>query len=171
MQAPAGSNIVVRASASAGVTTEIEGGLQARRPTRRPHRKTAAKPGQSADTEQRYVLRGDGKLRLKQGSSTLASFDLVSVPDRPPTIALRGEPKSNTRGALTLGYKVDDDYGIVSAEAQFAKPLISGRAVTGRSLVEAPKMPLALPLAPAASAKARRRATCPSIHGLARASP
>ena len=107
--------------------------------------KAAAKPGQGADTEQRYVLRGDGKLRLKQGASTLASFDLVSVPDRPPTIALRGEPKSNTRGALTLGYKVEDDYGIVSAEAQFAKPLISGRAVTGRSLVEAPKMPLALP--------------------------
>ena len=63
----------------------------------------------------------DGKLRLKQGTSTLASFDIVSIPDRPPTISLRGDPKSNSRGALTLGYKVDDDYGIVSAEAQFAK--------------------------------------------------
>jgi uncharacterized protein (TIGR02302 family) len=145
VQAPAGSNIVVRASASAGVTTEVEGGLQVPKTDEATLQKAAAKTGQAADTEQRYVLRGDGKLRLKQGASTLASFDLVSVPDRPPTISLRGEPKSNTRGALTLGYKVEDDYGIVSAEAQFAKPLISGRAVTGRSLVEAPKMALALP--------------------------
>jgi uncharacterized protein (TIGR02302 family) len=153
VQAPAGSSIVVRASASAGVTTETEGGLQAPKTDEANAGKTAAKAPatagapQNPDTEQRYVLRGDGKLRLKRGASTLATFDLVSVPDRPPTITLRGEPKTDTRGSLTLGYKVEDDYGIVSAEAQFAKPLINGRPVTGRSLVEAPKMTLALPAA------------------------
>ncbi|MDB5643360.1 MAG: hypothetical protein JWN07_2677, partial [Hyphomicrobiales bacterium] len=152
VQAPAGSNIVVRASANAGVTSETEGGLQAppKPDPAKPEEATAvqkppAKATQGADTEQRFVLRSDGKLRLKQGTSTLATFDIVSLPDTPPTITLRGEPKSNTRGALTLGYKVEDDYGIVSAEAQFSKPLISGRPVTGRSLVEAPKMALALP--------------------------
>ena len=151
VQAPAGSNIVVRASAHAGIVSEAEGGLQAPKPeTARPGEAAVPPPParaatQTADTEQRFVLRSDGKLRLKQGASTLATFDIISVPDTPPTITLRGEPKSDTRGALTLGYKVADDYGIISAEAQFSKPLIGGRPVTGRSLVEPPKMALALP--------------------------
>ncbi len=44
MQAPAGSNIVVRASASAGVTTEVEGGLQAPKTDEATLQKVAAKP-------------------------------------------------------------------------------------------------------------------------------
>ncbi len=150
VQAPVGSTIVVRASAHAGIVSEAEGGLQApktepARPDEAGVQKAPAKSTQTADTEQRFVLRGDGKLRLQQGAGTLAIFDIVSVPDLPPTITLRGEPKSDTRGALTLGYKVEDDYGIISAEAQFSRPLIGGRPVTGRSLVEAPTMALALP--------------------------
>jgi uncharacterized protein (TIGR02302 family) len=148
VHAPVGSNIVVRASANADIVSEAEGGLQASKPDETGVQKTPAKSTQTADAEQRFVVRGDGKLRLNQGTSTLATFDIVSVPDNPPAIMLRGEPKSNTRGALTLGYKIEDDYGIISAEAQFYRPLIAGRPVTGRSLVEAPKMGLALPGGP-----------------------
>jgi uncharacterized protein (TIGR02302 family) len=143
--APVGSNIVVRASANAAIFSEADGGLQAPKPDQAGVQTGPAKSTQTADTEQRFVVHSDGKLRLKQGTSTLATFNIVAVPDTPPTITLRGEPKSNTRGALTLGYTVEDDYGIISAEAQFSRPLIGGRPVTGRSLVEAPKMALALP--------------------------
>jgi uncharacterized protein (TIGR02302 family) len=97
------------------------------------------------ENEDRFILRADGKLVLKQYNSTLAHFDLTAAPDRPPVITLRGEAKSDTKGALTLGYKIEDDYGVLSAEALFSSPILQGKPVTGRSLVEAPKMPLALP--------------------------
>jgi uncharacterized protein (TIGR02302 family) len=143
--------VIVRASINAGVKVEAEGGLQTQKSDESNSGKitTRASAPQGkiapAENEQRFILRGDGKLVLKQFSTTLAHFDLTSVPDRPPTIVLRGEPKSDQKGALTLGYKIDDDYGVLSAEAQFATPVIQGKPVTGRSLVEAPKMPLALP--------------------------
>lgn len=155
VQAPAGSRIVVRASSSAGVTIETEGGLREPKPDETPAGKIATRAGSPApvpatasDEEHRWLLNGDGKLVLRRYGSTLAAFEIVSVPDKPPVIALRGEPKPNARGSLTLAYKVEDDYGIVGAEAGFAKPVIQGRPVTGRSLVEAPKMTLALPAAP-----------------------
>ena len=151
VQAPAGSSVIVRASTGAGVKIEADGGLQAQKPEENTSGKITTRVAgpqsktTSPENEQRFILRGDGKLVLKQYNSTLAHFDLISVPDRPPTIALRGEAKSDTKGALTLGYKIEDDYGVLSAEAQFSAPIIQGKPVTGRSLVEAPKMPLALP--------------------------
>ena len=48
--------------------------------------------------------------------------DLVAIPDKPPTIALRAVPKANARGSLTLSYSVGDDYGVASAEALLADP-------------------------------------------------
>lgn len=155
VQAPAGSSIVVRASTAAGVTVEAEGGLQLPKPDEATAGKIATRadgsvptPAMSSDEEHRWLLRGDGRLVLHRYGSTLAAYDITSVPDRAPVITLRGEPKSNARGSLTLGYKVEDDYGIVGAEAGFAKPVIQGRPVIGRSLVEPPKLTLALPAAP-----------------------
>ena len=151
VQAPAGSTVIIRASTNAGVKIETEGGLQAQKADESNSGKITTRAGvppsksASAEDEQRLILRGDGKLVLKQYNTTLAHFDLVSIPDRPPTITLRGEPKSDQKGTLTLGYKIDDDYGVLSAEAQFEKPVIQGKPVSGRALVEAPKMPLALP--------------------------
>ena len=52
------------------------------------------------------------------------------------------------RGSLTLNYRIDDDYAVIGAEARFSKPIIGGKPATGRSLVEPPRMTLALPGAP-----------------------
>ena len=152
--APASSNVIIRSSVASGVKIEIEGGLDAQKPDESASGKIttrAAGPQQNtkpSEDEQRFILRGDAKLVLKQYNSVLARFDLTSVPDRPPTISLRGEPRSDPKGALTLGYKIEDDYGVLSAEAQFDTPIIQGKPFTGRSLVEAPKMLLALPGSP-----------------------
>ena len=98
VQAPAGSNIVVRRLGERGRDdAKSKAACRLPRPTRPPRRKAgraSARDRRLRDTEQRCVLRGDGKLRLKRGASTLATFDIASVPDRPPTISLRGEPKS-----------------------------------------------------------------------------
>ena len=42
----------------------------------------------------------------------------TSSPTRPPKIALTKDPERTRRGALKLDYTVEDDYGVVSAEAK-----------------------------------------------------
>ena len=141
VQAPAGSTIVVRSSEASNVSVEIEGGLEVAKADESAAKAKAA----ATDTELRWTLRGDGKLVLKRFGSVISAFDLTSVPDRPPVISLNGEARRNSRGSLTLSYKIEDDYGVTGAEANFARPVLAGKPVTGRTLAEAPKMGLALP--------------------------
>ena len=141
VQAPANSIIVVRSSQASNVSVEIEGGLEVAKADESAAKAKAA----ATDTELRWTLKGDGKLVLKRFGSVISSFALTSVPDRAPVISLNGEARRNSRGSLTLGYKIEDDYGVTGAEANFAKPVLGSKPVTGRTLAEAPKMGLALP--------------------------
>src|SRR5260370_42485665 len=84
-------------------------------------------------------------LSISRGSAPLASFEIVVMPNEKPAIVLTGRPQANLRGSLTLSYKIADQYGVASAEADFASPLIDGKPPKGRSLVDAPKMALQLP--------------------------
>ena len=54
-----------------------------------------------------------------------------AIPNGKPTIALTARPRANVRGSLTLAYKLADQYGVASAEADFARPLIDGKAPHG----------------------------------------
>ena len=143
VSAPIGSVIIMRSSDASNVSADIGGALEVAKAETTSSRPVAG--AQANDAELRWTLKGDGKLTLKRFGSTLATFELTAIPDRAPTITLKGDTRQNTRGSLTLGYTIDDDYGVVQAEAIFSKPIVNGRAVTGRSLVEPPKMPLALP--------------------------
>jgi uncharacterized protein (TIGR02302 family) len=53
-----------------------------------------------------------------------AGEDLVwpfnAIPDKPPTISLTKDPEQQSRGAMLLSYKLEDDYGVTQAEATFA---------------------------------------------------
>ncbi|HEY8578563.1 MAG TPA: DUF4175 family protein, partial [Beijerinckiaceae bacterium] len=151
VEAPAGSTVIVRMSDGAGVVAEAAGRLAApeeEKPAEAGAEKPPAAPARpaaaSSDTEQKWILKGDGQLTLKRLGSVVAAFDLVAIPDEPPRIALRGELRPNARGSLTLPYRVEDDYGVVRADAEFAGPRIGARA-SKRSLVEPPRMPLGLP--------------------------
>ncbi len=137
--APTGSTIVVRSSQGSNVAVEIGGALEVA--------KVEAKTEKSAggEAEMRWSLKGDGKLILKRFGSVVASFDLDAIADRAPTITMQGEATHNSRGSLTLNYKIDDDYGVTDARADFANPIIAGKPVTGRMLVGPPKIDLALP--------------------------
>lgn len=153
VEAPAGSLIIMRSSEGAGVTAEISGGIVESKPEETADKdapsKPAAKPAPAkVDAERRWTLNGDGKLTLRRLGSTVAAFDIVAIPDRAPVIALKGDIKSNARGSMTLAYKIEDDYGVVGAEAEFKDPILRGKPVTSRILVEAPKMPLALASGP-----------------------
>ena len=60
---------------------------------------------------------GDGLRRRHQS----ASWPFVVTPDQPPKIALTKEPERTPRGALKLTFKVEDDYGVVSAESRIRR--------------------------------------------------
>ena len=115
----------------------------------------AAKSSKEGSGEIRLVLRGDATLTLGRFGRPLAAFDIHAIMDQPPSIALTAAPKFNARGSMTLKYSVADDYGVASAEAVFAKPVLPGGHPAQRSLVEPPKMPLQLPPAPALAGAAR----------------
>ena len=152
-RAPAGSAIIVRMSENANVTVETSGALQAPpgevSENSAPTAKSAiARKPSANDAESRWILGGNARLTFKRFGSIVAAFDIAAIPDLPPTITIREPPKSNLRGSLSVGYKIDDDYGVIGAEANFSKPVVAGRPVGGRSLVEPPKMTLALPAGP-----------------------
>ena len=133
---PVGSILVLRASADS-IDARAEGALAPVAP--------AKSPADSAAGERRWTIKGDGALRVTRDGAPRSAFEITAVPNRKPTIALTARPQANGRGSLTLAYKLADQYGVASAEADFARPLIDGKAPTGRALVEAPKMPLQLP--------------------------
>lgn len=154
VRAPVGSVVIVRSSEGAGVGAEASGALNVPKPPEKkadqseapaaPQRTAAqtSRPGNESGQEQKFVLSGDGKLVLKRLGRTVAEYELTAIPDTAPKIAFSGEPRANVRGSLTIKYKLEDDYGVLSADAEFSKPQLRGKPVTGRTLVPAPKMNL-----------------------------
>lgn len=100
------------------------------------------------DHEHRLVLRGDARLVIRYSGALLGLFDLIVIPDKPPRIELTDAPRANLRGSLTLSYKIEDDYGVIAAGADFADPHVEGAKGRLRSLVAPPRIALVLPPGP-----------------------
>ncbi len=83
----------------------------------------AATPAQSAGDpiEVRRELRQTGTLRVVSSGSELGSWKVAVIPDTPPAISLTKQPESSPRGSMKLNYKVEDDYGVASAQARIEK--------------------------------------------------
>ncbi|GAC1338171.1 MAG: hypothetical protein NVSMB26_25630 [Beijerinckiaceae bacterium] len=149
LAAPVGSIVVIRASEPGIVTIDTEGALQpAETAAATDKNAPAAMPVRQVPGETRLTLKGDSRLKLREPGGTIAAFDIAAIPDRPPTIELKDQPRANVRGSLTLNYRIDDDYGVIGAEAQVGKPLIHDKPALGRHLVDPPRIGLALPAGP-----------------------
>ncbi len=149
---PAGSTIVVRAAGAGTLDLQAEGGLKpVERPAAQADAKTprspderAAPPAAAPDPGERFTLTGRARLTVGHDGSHLATVQFTAVPDMAPTIALQGPLKPAARGGFALDYRIDDDYGVVGAEAAFSDPALDGAPVKGRVLVAPPKLALAL---------------------------
>src|SRR5262249_56643827 len=74
------------------------------------------------------------------------TWQFTAIPDKPPTIALAKEPEGQARGALQLSYELEEDYGVIGAQALFK--LLNSEGTNGhpaRPLYNAPDFPLVLP--------------------------
>ena len=161
IEAPSGSTVVIHAPGG-NSDIDVKGAL-----TAIPQSKTASAPASSSAApakpaagisggkdEIRLVLHGDAALKLGYAGRQLGTFDIHAIMDLPPSIALTAVPKFNARGSITLKYTIADDYGVTSAEASFAKPVLPGGRPAQRSLVDPPKMPLQMPPAPSLAGEA-----------------
>ena len=72
-------------------------------------------------SELRYELNKPAEVRVVASGSELARWVFYVIPDKPPTIRISKAPQRTRRGALKLTYTVEDDYGVVSAEAKVKK--------------------------------------------------
>lgn len=83
---------------------------------------TAGAPVAGADVaEVKLDLRKSGVLAVYADGTRIGTWTIQVTPDNPPTIALTKEPERSLRGGLKLFYKVEDDYGVVSAEARIKR--------------------------------------------------
>src|SRR5262249_25602550 len=110
---PAGSILVVRASGDVNLDVAVHGGVAATD----LHAAPQLPPGAE---ERRFIINENGSASVRGVVGHDIAWTFHAIPDRPPTIELTKEPEVQARGALQLTYKLEDDYGVVDAQAKFA---------------------------------------------------
>lgn len=146
--APEKSTVVVRIAGKSGMDVATTGRLDG---LPSPEAKDGAKPAEPATVavlEKRYMLAGNGTLRITGSGAPHATLNLTAIADQPPRISLVDQPKAvsgGVQGGLGLSYRARDDYGIAAAEVLVSR---TGPPSSGRSLVEPPKQSLPVPSSP-----------------------
>jgi uncharacterized protein (TIGR02302 family) len=138
---PAGSTLIVRSSGSS-LDVVTSGGLKEVAPSE------AAPKGTN---EKHFTITGDGTAHVRAPSGQ-PQWAFAATPDRPPTIALAKDPERQAYGALQLSYKIEDDYGVTGAAAQFVPRATEDKDGTkdadgkaARPLFQPPQFALTLP--------------------------
>ena len=106
---PSGSTLLVRSSGGA-IDVVVGGGV------------TEVAPGEQAPkgtNERHFKIAGDGTAHVRAPSGQ-PLWKFAATPDRAPTISLAKDPERQARGSLQMSYKLEDDYGVTEARAQFA---------------------------------------------------
>ncbi len=124
------------------------------------HSQTLEPVTQTGDTYAEYTQTLHESATLAIGSllESVKSWPLTVAPDRPPAIAFTGPIEVSHRAVMLFKYKVDDDYGVSSAEARIDRVLEApeGRASEPALQVgKPPVFPLSLPRAPVKTAEGK----------------
>jgi uncharacterized protein (TIGR02302 family) len=137
---PTGSVLVVRATGDAGLDVSVNGGITAAAADQRPQ-------APKGTEERRFTITGTGTATVRGAGDDLV-YTFNAIADHAPTIALAKEPEGQARGSLALSYKIEDDYGVVDAQATFErKPAADAAGTPPHPLYDAPNFTLALPQA------------------------
>jgi uncharacterized protein (TIGR02302 family) len=131
---PAGSTLIVRSSGGS-LDVGLTGGVAEVAPT-------AEAP--TGTSERHFTIAGDGTAHVRAPSGQ-PQWSFSATPDRAPTIALAKDPERQARGSLQMSYKLEDDYGVTEAHAQFAARNAETKGAKPRPLFEPPSFALVLP--------------------------
>jgi uncharacterized protein (TIGR02302 family) len=131
---PAGSTLIVRSSGGA-LDVALTGGISEVAPTAEAPKGTS---------ERHFTITTDGTAHVRAPASQ-PQWKFTATGDRPPTIALAKDPERQARGSLQMSYKLEDDYGVTEARAQFAARESDAKGAKPRPLFEPPSFSLVLP--------------------------
>ncbi|WP_028348197.1 TIGR02302 family protein [Bradyrhizobium murdochi] len=106
---PAGSTLLVRSSGG-NIDVVVGGGVTEVAPSEQAPKGT---------NERHFKINGDGTAHVRAPSGQ-PLWRFAAMPDRAPTISLAKDPERQARGSLQTSYKLEDDYGVTEARAQFA---------------------------------------------------
>lgn len=87
------------------------------------------------------ALKTGGMMSVRRDGDTLGRWNVVIVPDLPPSIEFKGKPQATPQATLRLAYHASDDFGLVKVWAEIRRSYEKG-AVIGK---EVKKLELALP--------------------------
>jgi uncharacterized protein (TIGR02302 family) len=144
---PAGSIVIVRTGGAhdLDVVSADQAGETIAPPTPASVEKRAAVADLAPPLEHRVTLSKAAEVSVRKGEHVVASWRFAVEPDSPPRVTFLKPPSTTESNALHLSYALEDDYGVVSASAEFA-PIEPGPAnAAARPLVAAPNFPLSLP--------------------------
>src|SRR5439155_6206791 len=88
--------------------------------------------------ERHFKIAGDGTAHVRAPAGQ-PLWKFTATPDRPPTIALAKDPERQARGSLQMSYRLEDDYGVTEARAQFAARPGDVVKESGREIAKADK--------------------------------
>src|SRR5262245_50777521 len=115
-EVPDKSLLIVRASGGGVGALSLETPAGTQGATRRLEAPAPANAGDVA--ELRTELSASGPVSVYSSGALMATWTFQVTPDLPPKISLTKEPERTPRGGLKLFFKVEDDYGVVSAETR-----------------------------------------------------
>jgi len=136
VEVPAGSVLVIRGSGDVRFDVAVKGGITETKPENAPQ-------GGGAD-ERRYTISDAGSATVRGAGGDLV-WSFTAVPDKAPTIELTKDPEPQARGSLLLTYEIEDDYGVVDAQAKFELKRDPAVKDAPRPLYGAPDAQLVLP--------------------------
>ncbi len=135
---PTGSELVVRATGLSSINLSAQGGLR--------EKKENTFPNADSSIERRFLIIENGTLSISGLPAANMTWGFRAIPDRAPTIAHVKDPEITGRSSLSLNYRVEDDYGVSFAEAQFTRPTDPASPDNPpHPLVSPPDFPLILP--------------------------
>lgn len=107
------------------------------------------KDGNDGIQEIRFEVKDPATLVVQAGGEEISAWEFGVIPDNPPEIALTKKLERTVRGALKLTYKVEDDYGVASAEMKLdkapPKPADPSKAWAAAKPLSGPRLPLERP--------------------------
>jgi uncharacterized protein (TIGR02302 family) len=109
LSVPVGSILIVRSTGKVSLDVTPSGGVVA---------DTGEVHAPAGTEEHRFKITGTGKATLRGAGEDLV-WPFNAIPDKPPTISLTKDPEQQSRGAMLLSYRLEDDYGVTQAEATF----------------------------------------------------
>jgi uncharacterized protein (TIGR02302 family) len=133
---PAGSTLTVRSSGG-NFDVALGGGVT--------EKANADKPPEGTN-ERHFIIAADGTARVRAPAG-LPQWTFSAIADRVPAISLAKRPERQARGSLLMSYRLEDDYGVTEAHAEFSTrpgPAAKDGAVA-RPLFDPPQFALVLP--------------------------